>query len=148
MARGAPKPGQIGRARRTRAFSYLEVVLAMLILAICILPAGRMLPTLLESQRGLETRLALSVIAQQQLESTVLALDASFVASDVSGTLASQGHGEWRHHTVVTVPAAGSGRYAVVRCEAWADANGNATLDADEPQVRFDTLVADRQWGP
>lgn len=136
------------RRRRQAASSYLEVMLAMVILAICIIPAARMLPTVLAGQRGLQTRFQLGLIAQEKLEAAVLELDADFSARDDTGDLAAQGHADWRYHLVVTIPPAGSGRYALATSRAWADENGDAALDADEPQVRFDTLVANCQWSP
>jgi len=136
------------RRREQAASSYLEVMLAMVILTICIVPAGRMLPTVLAGQRGLQTRFQLGLIAQEKLEAAVLELGDDFSARDDTGDLAVQGHDDWHYHLAVTIPPAGGGRYALALSQAWADENGNATPDADEPQVRFDTLVANPQWSP
>ena len=133
---------------RAAAFSYLELLVAMLILTLCIVPAARMLPGVLAGQRGLETRYQLSLVAQDKLETAVLELDDSFVERDESGDLTAQGHPDWRYRLVVTIPAAGSGRYATVRSEAWVDETANTALDADEPQVVFETLHANCLWEP
>ncbi len=137
------------RTRRPRSgISYLEVMLAMAILTLCIVPAARMLPTLLSSQRNLENYYLLSLVAQEKLEAAVLELGADFAERDDSGDLASEGHADWRFHLLVTIPVSGAGRYAFVRSQAWLDADADTTLDPDEPQVRFDTVVANRQWSP
>jgi len=134
--------------QRRRAFSYVELTLAILILAICLVPALKALPDLIASQRGLETRYQLALVAQEKMAAAVLALQANFLASDTLGDLTAQGHADWHYHIVVTLPDAGSGRYAVLCSQAWVDANGNHLADASEVQVRFDTLVSNRNWTP
>ena len=137
--------------RRPRGgFSYLELCFAIVILSLCIVPAARMLPSLLTDQRSLEAKYHLSLIAQEKLEAAVLALEAAFVPSLEHGTLADQGRPNWHYDILVEVPLAGLGRYATVRARAWIDPDGGIDIVPDEgdPQVRFDTLVANRQWSP
>jgi len=137
-------------ARRTgeRAFSYVEVCLAVVILALCIVPATRALPGILEGQRNAETRLQLSLIAQEKLEFAALALQARFIPSSQTGNLAATGHPDWRYEVVVSVPMAGGGRYATIFSRAWADRDGDLACDAEEPQVRYDTILSYRKWEP
>jgi len=143
-------PRRLGSARG--GFSYLELVLAMAILAICIIPAARMLPTLLAGQRGLETRYQLSLVAQEKLEEAVLSLQNDFGDAYYWGSLGDRGQPNLHYVVDVDVSAAAGGRYATVRVEAWVDTDGNGWDDDDpddgEPVVRFDTLVANRQWSP
>ncbi|MFW6161419.1 MAG: type IV pilus modification PilV family protein [Planctomycetota bacterium] len=136
------------RASRQAGLSYLEVSLGMVILTLCILPAARFLPVLLDGQRQLETRAQLSFIAQARLEEALSDLAVNFIATDETGDLAAEGHPDWRWHIVVTVPSTGGGRYAAVRSETWHDADGDGSLDPDEPSVRFDTLQANLEWTP
>jgi len=132
------------------AFSYVEVCLAMAILSICLLPGMRMLPALLEGQRGVEMKYELSLIAEENLETAALALDADFAASSEAGDLADRGHADWRYSTVVEIPAEGGGRYATVRADAWADLDGDGQFPPEdgEPHVRLDTVVANCDWTP
>jgi len=131
-----------------RGLSYVELCIATLILTLCLTPAVRTLPSVLASQRDLETRYQLGLIAQEKLAAAALALRASFVARDTQGDLAALGNPDWRYHVLVTVPAAGGGRYAVLCVQAWVDHSANLVLDAGETHVRFDTLVANRSWTP
>jgi len=135
------------RAAR-RGVSYLELCLAVSILGVCLVPALRLLPGLVAGQRHLETQAWLAAIAQEKVETALLELEAGFAARDDSGDLADSGHPGWRYHLVVEIPAAGGGRYATVRSEAWADEDGDLALGPDEPQVRFDTLQANCEWSP
>ena len=139
------------RRRRTQAASsYLEVMLAMVILALCIVPASRMLPTLLASQRGLETRFQLSLIAQGKLEAAVLGLGANFGPSLEHGTLSAEGRPTWNYDILVETLTLGLGRDATVRARAWVDLDGGIDFvpDPEDPQVRFDTLVANPRRSP
>jgi hypothetical protein len=120
----------------------------MVILTLCLLPAAETLPNLLSSQREIETKYQLSLVAQEKVDDAVLALLDTFAAGDVQGDLAAQGHPGWRYHIVVAIPAAGQGRYATVCSQAWVDKDSNGQCDTSETQVRFDTLVANHQWKP
>ena len=112
--------------RRQRAardgFSYLEVMLAMAILALCILPAARYLPGLFAGQRQLETQYQLSLIAQERLEEALLALDSDFSPRYEWGGATDS---DFRYLVDVAVPAEGQGRYATIRVLAWLDTDGN-----------------------
>jgi len=132
--------------QRSQAFSYVELCIAIIILGMCIIPAAQALPALMAAQRDLETRFQLSLVAQEKLDQAKLELENSFSARDESGDLTVQGHPEWRYHLVVTVPPEGGGRYAIICSQAWADEDSDTQLDADEPQARFDLLVANRGW--
>ena len=129
-----------------RGTSYLEVCMAIAILSLCTVPAMRALPMILKSQRNVQTRYLLSLVAQQKLEEAALDLQLSFSDSQEEGDLAASGHADWRYDVLVDVPVAGDGRYATVRARAWADDTANQAPDAGEPQVRFDTIVVNSQW--
>jgi hypothetical protein len=139
---------RLPRHNPCRAFSYVELCVSMLILSLCLLPGAKLIPALLSGERDLETRYQLSLVAQQNLDAAALALEASFVASDTGGTLSAQGHPDWRYRIVVTVPALGSGRYAVLCSQAWVDKDADTQLDAGETLVRFDLIIANRKWIP
>ena len=140
---------RIQRRRTIRqGFSYLELCLAMVILAICLIPAAQALPTLLAGQRRLETRYQLSLAAQEKMEDAVLSLQGDFAERDEQGDLAAEGHPDWRYHIVVTIPAEGEGRYARLRAQAWLDADGDLACDPEELQATFDTIAANRSWAP
>lgn len=136
--------GPFTRRASRRAFSYVELCLAVLILAICLVPAARLLPNLLAGQRDLETRFQLSLIAQEKLDAAVLALEADFSASEQQGDLAARGHPDWRYHVLVL--DVGGGRYATICSTAWVDENGDLDMGQDEPQVRFDTIHSNSAW--
>jgi len=134
------------RNRSRRGTSYVELVVALLILSICLVPAARALPGLLAGQRDLEVRYQLSLIAQEKLEAAALALQSHFAESDQHGDLASQGHPEWRYSVRVEVQR--DGDRATIRSQAWADENADGRLDPGEPQVRFDTTAVNLDWSP
>ncbi|MBL7222787.1 MAG: hypothetical protein ISS72_02940 [Candidatus Brocadiae bacterium] len=129
-----------------RGFSYLEVCLAIVILAICLIPSARMLPTLLAGERGLATRCQLSAVAQEKLESAALSLGNDFAERDEQGDLAAAGHPDWRYHLVVTIPAEGGGRYARLQSRAWLDADGDLACDPEEAQVMFESIASNLRW--
>lgn len=142
----APRP----RARR-KGSSYLELCIAILILSLCIVPAARMLPGLLVGQRDLETKYHLSLVAQEKLEAAVLTITPPILPSSEHGTLAAEGHPTW-HYDIVVQPEGllPPHRYADVRVRAWVDLDGGVDIvpDPGDPQVRYDTRVANRQWSP
>ena len=133
------------RHRSSAGVSYLELSLAMFILAICILPATQALPSLLAGQRDLETKYQLSLIAQQKLEAAALDLRRDFSETADEGDLGAEGHPDWRYKLVVIIPDGGP--LATICVTVFADEDGDHALDADEPQVRFDSAVADCNWG-
>jgi len=135
------------RSTTTQAgVSYIEVLLAILIMAIFVIPAARAVPLVMAGQRELETQYQLSLIAGENLESALQSLDKSFVSIKESSDLAASGHEGWRSDLVATVQ--GSGRYAVVYSVAWVDENGDGLRGIDEAQVRFDTIAANLNWSP
>ena len=133
--------------RGSRGLSYLEVCLAIVILSLCLIPAARALPTILATHKRVETRYRLSLVAQCELESAVLALEGDFSASSASGDMAAIGHPEWHYSVVVTLPGS-DGRYAVVTATAWEETDGDDQASQGETQVTFATIMANRNWTP
>ena len=136
-----------GRNGLAAGLSYLEVCLAIVILSLCLIPAARALPTIMATQKQVETKYRLSLLAQRVLERAVLVLDADFSATSATGDMAAVGHPEWRYTLSVTLPS-GDGRYAVVTATAWEEADGDGQPSQDETQVTFATVVANRNWTP
>jgi len=136
-----------GRNGLAAGLSYLEVCLAIVILSLCLIPAARALPTIMATQKQVETKYRLSLLAQRVLERAVLVLDADFSATSATGDMAAAGHPEWRYTLSVTLPS-GDGRYAVVTATAWEEADGDGQPSQDETQVTFATIVANRNWTP
>lgn len=132
--------------RALRGLSYLELCLAIVVLSICLVPAGKLVPTLLSGQRDLETSFHLSVIAQEKLEKSILQLDTSFYSFTQMGNLAASGHPEWRYHLAVTADA--SERFATIRSEAYVDDDGDQTRGPDELHVCYDAIQVNRSWSP
>lgn len=133
--------------RRSRGMSYLEVCLAFVILSLCLIPAAKALPTIMATQKRVETRYRLSLVAQRELENAVLNLEARFSASTSTGRMTPIGHPEWRYSLVVDLPS-GDGRYAVVTATAWEETDGDDQPSQGETQVTFATIVANRNWTP
>jgi len=142
-------PGTACTRRSRSGISYLEVLLAMVILAMCIIPSARYLPGLLAQQRDLELKYRLSLIAQEKLEEAMLALESDFSARYEYGGMEDP---DYRYLVDVCIPPEGQGRYATIRVLAWVDTDGNHwdddTPEADEFTVRFDTMQSDPSWSP
>ena len=132
-------------------FSYLELCIAIVILSLCIVPAARMLPSLLAGQRDLETQYHLSLVAQQKLEATVLTPAPLLLPGTEHGTLTDEGHPTW-HYDILIEPEGllPPPRYIDVRVRAWVDLDGGIDIvpGLGDPQVRYDTRVANRQRRP
>ena len=135
------------RSGAAAGLSYLEVCLAIVILSLCLIPAAKALPIMMATQKQVETKYQLSLLAQRELERAVLALDADFSATSASGDMAAAGHPEWRYTLVVELPS-GDGRYAVVTATAWEETDGDGQPSQGETQVTFATIVANRNWTP
>ena len=135
-------------ATSRRGFSYLEACIAMVIVAVCILPGMQLMPALLASQRNVELHYQLSLMAQQKLEEFIPTLDENFVASDETASLAADGHADWWYRRRVTLSTEGPGRYARVSVRVWVDSNGNSSYDDGETFIRFVTIQANRKWQP
>jgi hypothetical protein len=129
-----------------RGISYLELCLATVILSLCLVPASKLVPTLLSGQRDLDTSFQLSLIAQEKLEKSILQLDTSFYSFTQMGDLAASGHPGWRYYLHVVVDS--SQRFATIRSEAYVDEDGNGTRGSDELHVCYDAIQANRGWSP
>jgi len=136
-----------GRNGLAAGLSYLEVCLAIVILSLCLIPAAKALPTIMATQKQVETKYQLSLLAERVLERAVLVLDADFSATSATGDMAAAGPPEWRYPLSVPLPS-GDGRYAVVTATAWEETDGDGQPSQDETQVTFATIVANRNWTP
>ena len=131
--------------RRQRGFTFVELIAATAILAICIVPATKYLADSMTLRRHLEEERVLVMLAIQTVEEQMAVINGAFTTTDETGTFASQGLPEIAYEIVRSDAAAGGGipnlLMAINVC-VWSDENGNLVHDSNEAMVELHTKMA------
>lgn len=128
-------------------FSIIEVLVAVLLIGVALVPLMQLYPGLLEEDQVDDVTVQLGAVAVRQTESLINTLrgDISGAASgsatcpDFPGCLLV-----WTITTEVSSGIPGVGRLVDVAVVACADTNGNGVCDPGETQVRQDAKVTSR----
>ena len=131
--------------RRQRGFTFVEVIAATAILAICIVPATKYLADSMTLRRHLETDRTLVLLAIQTIEEQMAVINAGFTIAQESGTFASQGLPEIAYEVVRSDASAGGGipdLLMAISVRVWSDENGNLVHESNEAMVELHTKMA------
>lgn len=143
------KRTKISRRGQQRGFSLLEMVAAATLMTAILVPALGVMRDAMAKSRDMNHRNVLSLHAQYFLEIFVgLAANNWTVASNFTASFpiaAPDGYGSIRAKITLSDDPANGGlpnQLSHVQVTAYDDVNGNASLDANEPQVNYRTKVA------
>lgn len=130
---------------RINGFSYVELIAAIMILTITIVPATQYLTESMALRRRLERNGALIVLAIQTTEEQMAAINSGFTTSQTSGTFAAQGFPEFAYEYIRTDATSDGGvpdLLMAIIVRVWADDDGDVVLDSDESVVTLHTKMA------
>lgn len=131
--------------RRPRGFTFVELIAATAILAICIVPATKYLADSMTLRRHLEEERVLVMLAIQTVEEQMAVINGGFTTTQESGTFASQGLPEIAYEVVRSDGSAGGGipdLLMAISVRVWSDENGNLVHESNEAVVELHTKMA------
>lgn len=131
--------------RHRRCFTYLELIAAIVILAITLVPASRFLTDSMTARRHLERDRILVILATQVIEEQMAAINDTFTTTDEEGTFVAQGLPEiaYRKRRRDASDQGGiPGLLMVIEVEVWEDKNGDLRRNNGETRVRLFTKMA------
>ncbi len=131
--------------RNRRSFTFVELIAAIAILAITIVPATQYLAGSMTLRRRLERNSVMVMLAIQTIEQQMAVINAGFTTAQEAGTFVSQGHPEIAYERIRTDATAQGGipdLLMVITVRVWSDDNGNVLLDAGESVVELHTKMA------
>jgi hypothetical protein len=123
----------------------VELIAAIVVLAICIVPATKYLADSMTLRRELETDRVLVMLAIQTIEQQMAVINGGFAAAQKSGTFATQGLPEIAYEIVRTDAASAGGipdLLMAISVRVWHDENGNLSADSNEAAVEVHTKMA------
>jgi hypothetical protein len=123
----------------------LEVVLASAICASALVPALAILRDGILAAETIDTRHALLLYSVRKMEEQLAVVAANWTTGSASGDFSSEGHADIRY-SVSRSDSAGNGgisnRLMAVTVTAYADDDGDDSLDAGEPRVILSTKIS------
>ncbi|MFQ6130867.1 MAG: prepilin-type N-terminal cleavage/methylation domain-containing protein [Armatimonadota bacterium] len=137
--------GDTYRSQRARAgLTLVEVLVALLIIVIALVPLMTMLPAGHMVRENSEGRATTAMLADRKMTEVRAQLADDFAATpNPQGSFTPQGFAGYRYEVTVT-PVAGRALKAVtVLC--WHDLNTDGLPSAAEVQTQLDTYVAQRR---
>jgi len=131
--------------RKRRCFTFLEVLAATAVLAICLIPATQYMAKSMSLRRRLEQDKIMVMLAVQTIEHHMAAINWSFSNTQETGTFASQGQTDLAYEVVSTDSAIEGGipgHLMAISVSVWFDENSNLVHDANEAIVELNTAMA------
>jgi len=132
---------------REEGFTYVEVLVAALLIAMALVPLMQLFPGLVETDLTDETTMVLGAVAVRNMESITTSLR-NTIAGVASGSATCSDFPKclvvWTVTTELSSATTGVGSLVDVGVTACADANGSGACDAGENQVHYDAKVTSR----
>ena len=132
---------------REGGFTFVEVLVAALLIAVALVPLMQLFPGLIATDLTDETTMRLGTVAVRNMESITTSLRNN-IASIASGSATCADFPSclvvWTVATEASSGTTGVGSLVDVGVTACADANGNGACDAGETQVHYDAKVTSR----
>lgn len=131
--------------RTHRGFTFVELIAAITILGICIVPATKYLADSMTLRRNLERDRLLVMLAIQTVEEQMAVINAGFTTTQETGTFAGQGFSEIAYEIIRTDASAQGGipdLLMAITVRVWADEDSDLLLDAGEAVVELHTKMA------
>jgi hypothetical protein len=130
---------------RQSGTTLLELIAAVALSALVIVPATAMMRDGLELSRKAERQGVMTTLCVGKLEQYLALTTAGFQPAAASGNFGSEGYPELRYTVTADDGAASGGipgRLMAISATVWYDADGDGALDAGETQVNFSTKTA------
>ena len=131
--------------RNHRSFTFVELIAAIAILGICIIPATKYLTDSMTLRRRLEQDRFLVTLAIQTIEEQMAVINGSFTTTQQTGNFAGQGMPDIAYE-IIRTDAAGQGGIAdllmAITVQVWSDEDSDLVLDANEVRVELHTKMA------
>ena len=128
-----------------RGFTFVELIAAIAVLAITIVPATQYMADSMTLRRRLERERVMVILAIQQIEQQMAVINGGFTTAQETGRFTPQGHPKIayeRIRTDATTQGGIPGLLMGITVRVWSDGNGNLVRDAGEPMVELHTKMA------
>lgn len=128
-----------------RGFTFIELIGAIAVLAIAVVPATKYLTDSMTLRRRLEWDQILVRLAVQTIEEQMSVINAGFTTASQNGTFSAQGHPGVAFQVIRTDSASAGGvpdLLMAISVRVWLDANSNGSLDSAERVVELNTKMA------
>jgi prepilin-type N-terminal cleavage/methylation domain-containing protein len=128
-----------------RGFSFVELIAAISIMAITIVPATQYLAESMILRRRLERDGILVTLAIKTIEEQMAVINGGFTTAQTTGTFAAQGFPELGYEIVRTDAVAQGGipdLLMAVMVRVWSDDDGDVVIDTGESVVELNTKMA------
>ena len=135
----------IPTAKRKHSFTFVELIAAMVVLAIAIVPATQYLTESMTLRRRLERDRVMVALAIQIIEDQMAVINGGFTAAQVTDTLAAQGFPELAYEitrTDATIDGGIPGLMMAISVRVWDDSDADLVFDAGESDVELHTKMA------
>lgn len=132
-------------SQKGRGFTFVELVAAIAVMAITIVPAMQYFTESMTLRRELERERVMVLLATQLVESQMAVVNSSFTTTQYVDTFASQGQPDIAYEiTRSDLPAEGGipNLLMAISVRVWSDDNNNLVLDANEAKVDLHTKMA------
>ncbi len=131
--------------RPCRGFTFVELVAALFILAITLVPATQFLADSMTLRRDLERDRNMVLLAIQTIEEQMSVINGAWTTAQQTGTFASQGLPNLAYEIVRSDSATDGGisdLLMAIIVQVWSDDDGDQQLDAGESVVELQTKMA------
>ena len=132
-------------SEKRRSFTFAELIAAIAVLAITIVPATKYLADSMTLRRRLERDRVLVTLAVQTIEQQMAVLNGGFTTTHETGTFADQGLSDIAYE-IDRTDAAGQGGLPdllmVIAVKVWSDDDGDVLHDPAEAVVELHTKMA------
>jgi Tfp pilus assembly protein PilV len=128
-------------------FSLAELLVAILLIGIAVIPLLQLIPGTLAPIQVSDSELRLSAVSTRRTEEIINQLRSNINGVSTGGQACSDVPGCWVQWTIATEQSSavqGVGSLKTVSTIACKDTNANGACDATEDQVRYDTKVTSR----
>jgi hypothetical protein len=130
---------------KRRSFTFAELIAAIALMAIAIVPATKYFTDSMTLRRRLERDRVLLTLAIQTIEQQMAVVNGGFTTTHETGTFAAQGLAEIAYE-VDRTDAAGQGGIPdlllVIAVKVWSDDDADGLYDAHEASVGLHTKMA------
>lgn len=127
------------------AFTFVELIAAVFILTIVIVPATQHLADSMTMRRELEMNRMMAMLAVQSIEQQMAVINANFVTVNESGNFSAQGFPDIAYQHIRTDSYASGGipnLLMTITVKIWHDKDNDLAQDANEPLVELNTIMA------
>ncbi len=131
--------------RHSRGFTFVELIAAIFVLAITLVPATQFLADSMTLRRDLERDRNMVLLAIQTIEEQMSVINGGWTTAQQTGTFASQGLPDLAYEIVRSDAAADGGisdLLMAIIVRVWSDDDGDQQLDAGETSVELQTKMA------